>query len=768
MPAKNTEKTTGQIEKQVNNQNFIAYTDPAEFRTAYANFNTAVQKIDAIPRGRSTAAISNRFQDIDGSTSVRDAFSRLDYEFFRPNEQMPKRFRDIIFACNGAYQKVALVRQIVDLMGDFCASGIELFHPNESIERFYKEWFKKINGPERSERLANLLYRIGNLVIKRNTAITNDEITQEWKRSVGDEHFHAEAAKTDLDMPEIHKLGEKEIPIRYTFLNPVILEVIGEEMAAFTGRVHYALKLPMNFYRSLNLPLTSFDPALLTEELPRDIQGAIDNHDRYLVLDPDKLVNCYYKKDDWDVWAYPMLYSILDDLVLFQKMKLADLTALDGVISHIRIWKLGSLEHGLVPTDAAVNKLAGILLNHMAGGAIDLIWGPDLEIQETSTDVYKFLGGEKYQAVMAHIHSGLGIPSALSGNGGSFSDNFLSLKTLIERLQYGRDILKAFWDNEIKLVQKAMGFRYPAQVTFANINLHDEQAEQALWIQLWDRALVSNKTLQERFGMATEIEDVRLKREEGKPKIGPYTDGEPELSMHKIYAQRGVVTPSETGTNLKEKKPGEKNAIQQQGKIQIDAVKARPEPTGPVGVAGQGRPKSKKDSTKRKPKVVKPRSTADETLEDQQDLTEEDSKRKIQYDKEKYARDFMHNAIGANQLQKAICDIVNPYYLQKFDKVNLRQLTMAEENEMEKFKFDLLFNCQISENPKQAVLAALSQPIVVYNHVEETYNKLIAKFTELKKDKLEMPEVGVSIYASAEELKQMRNYLYALFKGDYE
>ena len=91
-----------------------------------------------------------------------------------------------------------------------------------------------------------MLYRIGNVIIKRNTAITKDEITSEWKRTTAEEFddfkdqfvgLEKASAKdnTDLDMPDIHKLNEKEIPIRYTFLNPVILEVIGEEMAAFTG-----------------------------------------------------------------------------------------------------------------------------------------------------------------------------------------------------------------------------------------------------------------------------------------------------------------------------------------------------------------------------------------------------------------------------------------------------------------------------------------------------------------------------------------------------
>lgn len=47
-----------------------------------------------------------------------------------------------------------------------------------------------------------------------------------------------------------------------------------------------------------------------------------------------------------------------------------------------RVWKLGNLEHKIYPTEAAVRKLADILRGHEAGGCLDLIWGPDIEIQE--------------------------------------------------------------------------------------------------------------------------------------------------------------------------------------------------------------------------------------------------------------------------------------------------------------------------------------------------------------------------------------------------
>jgi len=102
----------------------------------------------------------------------------------------------------------------------------------------------------------------------------------------------------------------------------------------------------------------------------------------------------HYKKDDWLEWAYPMIYAIMDDVILLEKLRLADIAALDGAISQIRIFKLGSLEHKIAPSRAAASKLAEILESHTGVGTIDLVWGPDIELIESSTQVHQFLGEE--------------------------------------------------------------------------------------------------------------------------------------------------------------------------------------------------------------------------------------------------------------------------------------------------------------------------------------------------------------------------------------
>ena len=95
----------------------------------------------------------------------------------------------------------------------------------------------------------------------------------------------------------------------------------------------------------------------------------------------------------------PLVYAILDDIVMLEKMRLADMSALDGAISNIRLWTLGNLDHKILPNKTAINKLRNILASNTGGGTMELVWGPELSYTESNSRVYKFLGSEKYTSV---------------------------------------------------------------------------------------------------------------------------------------------------------------------------------------------------------------------------------------------------------------------------------------------------------------------------------------------------------------------------------
>ena len=87
----------------------------------------------------------------------------------------------------------------------------------------------------------------------------------------------------------------------------------------------------------------------MVSKLPPEVLEAAKTRKPYY-LDPNKMIVHHYKKDDWQTWAYPMIYSIMDDITVLEKLKLADMAALDGAIANIRIFKLGNLEHKIAPT----------------------------------------------------------------------------------------------------------------------------------------------------------------------------------------------------------------------------------------------------------------------------------------------------------------------------------------------------------------------------------------------------------------------------------
>ena len=522
-----------------NDDNLITWSDDdANGRSkAFEQFSDSIEAYDGV--SKSVGWTHRDFKDIESNISVRTGYSPNDYYAFRSGEDIPQKQKRIMKMCMDAYDKVGIVRNVIDLMGDFGQQGVNLIHPNKSVEKFYQQWFKKIDGKERSERFLNNLYRTGNVIIYRSFANITPELNKFMKSLAND--IKVEVPKTEKNV----------IPWRYNFFNPTTVNLKDGNLSLFLGKKNLMISTTSFFDNFKDGSI----PAHILDTLPPAVKRRIERGDKQIPLEPERTSVFYYKKDDWNQWANPMIYAILDDIIMLEKMRLADLSALDGAISNIRLWTLGNLDHKILPNRGAINKLRNILANNVGGGTMELVWGPELSFTESHSEVYKFLGSEKYQAVLNSIYAGLGVPPTLTGmagQSGGFTNNFISLKTLVERLQYGRDLLVKFWQHEIELVRRAMGFRYPAQIHFDQMSLSDEAAEKNLLIQLADRDIISQETILERFKEMPSIEKIRLKRElqernrdQNPNKAGPYHNPQHDHDLEKIALQQGVITPED-------------------------------------------------------------------------------------------------------------------------------------------------------------------------------------------------------------------------------
>ena len=618
----------------------ITWHDDASKSIAMDAFSENVNSYDGVTKSLGYRAYRN-FKDIEPNRSVRPGFTSMDYHAFRPDEQVPREQKRMIKMCMDAYSKVGIIRNIIDLMGDFGSQGINVVHPNKSAEKFFKQWFKKCNGKERSERFLNTLYRCGNVIVYRSSANVTPELSKYMK-----------SVANDIKV-EVPNMTKNVIPWRYNFFNPLNVDLKDGAMNLFMGRKSYNLSSNIfnDKFKNGNIP-----PNIL-ETLPPKVKRAIQRGEKAIPLEEERLQVFHYKKDDWQMWANPMIYAILDDIIMLEKMRLADLSALDGAISNIRLWTLGNLDHKILPNRAAINKLRDILASNVGGGTMELVWGPELTYTESNSQVYKFLGSEKYQSVLNSIYAGLGVPPTLTGmagNGGGFTNNFISLKTLVERLQYGRSLLTQFWQHEIELVRKAMGFRYPAEIHYDQMSLADDAAEKNLLIQLADRDIISHETVLERFKELPNVEKIRLKREykdrgaDNTPdKASPFHNPNQKQEMEKMEKQ----------SELNEKKEQQKKS----------ALPERPDkPDSPKEIRDEGRPPFKLDEGPRKQRVETPKS----------------------------APGLAETIVWAQSTFDTISEVITDAYLKMNNKKNLRQVTKAEVADMEKIKMDVLTNLQ--------------------------------------------------------------------------
>lgn len=641
------------------------HEDPKAREIALTEMGQAVASYQAVA---SHGSRTRNFQSLAPKIDGKPGLLWSDYDYFRPEEAVPTKFIDILTASNNAYRQVGLIRNVIDLMGDFACQGIRLVHPNKRIEKFYEVWWERVHGKNVSERFLNYLFRLGNDVIRMQTAKINVARRDRMMKSLA----------ADIEIINKKQFEKKEIPWQYTFLDPRNVEVIGGPLANFVGIKQYSLKLSQSLKRFIAANSNKQGISELLKQLPKEVKSALNNFQESFPLPQDKTFVFHYRKDDWETWALPLVYACLEDIVTLRKLKLADRAALDGATSKVRVWKLGNIEAKLAPNPAAASTLADILGSSVGGGTVDIVWGPDLELIESNTDAHNFLGEEKYKPTFMNIYQCMGIPPTLTGTFGAAgtTNNLLSLKTLTERLKYARGMLLEFWRHQVRLVQEGMGFRFPAEIEFDFLNLDDPATINQLLINLADRSIISDEFIHRHIGANTDMERIRIKREavdreKGKlpMKASPYHEPEQQHGLKKIFAQTGAVTPSEVGIELEDRKKGEKNALE---------MRAPPQVSGKKPAGKPGRPQGTPDSGPRKTKRFTPKTRA-------------------------------RMQLWAKASFNTISEIIKDGILVTFGKKNLRSLDKDEFNQTEQLKFELL--CELE--PFQDVSSVIINDLIM-------------------------------------------------------
>lgn len=480
-------------------EGYLAFGDAESKNASLSSYSSVIDNFDGHIH-KAYAAPTEIVKDI----SVRMPFTSTDYEFFRPNEAMPHTFRQMILACRATYIHIGIIRNVIDLMTDFSCEDLDLIHEDPKVEAFFKVWAKKVKLFDTAQEFARHFMVDGNVVIKRITAKLNAPVEKQWNASAKPDF--KEIVKTD-------ELQPREIPFRYIFINIVNLKWAGGLAATIADKKFLTFQLSsliLNGFKG-----TAEEKAEILASLPMDIRKHLEtNPTGEIPLDMSKIHISYNKKDSWESWANPYLLSVLKDVKFRDKLRQAEISALDGMINAIRVWKLGDHKEGLLPNQAVVDKLNNILSANSGGGTLDLVWDSMIEMTPYYPPVKDILGSEKYDQVNRDILVGLGVPEVLlGGTGANFSNSWIQLKTLVEKLKTVRTKITDWLDEETGLVCKAMGFASKPHVRYNYNNLQDETIKQKLIIGLLDRGVISAESVLNLFNEDFGMEVERLKSE---------------------------------------------------------------------------------------------------------------------------------------------------------------------------------------------------------------------------------------------------------------
>lgn len=497
---------------------------------------------------------------------------------FKRNTQLAHRKMAL---CVSAYKGFGLAKNVIDLMANFAAEGLRIRHPNKTVERFLNRWAYHVGLECRVKDILRYYYKYGNVFVYRTLGELDENMYMKMRRSrakVSSGIPGFKVATKELDpvtnpqqterLEQVQKekkkpVGKRQLPWQYTLLNPFQMELRGTK---FFGGQRWVFVLDNNTVNEIrnnkiksqygsyidfldetdiNLPQEFKN---LSNSLSKDAPDGEHNDPRIVELDQRKLYTMHYMKDDHEDWAEPLLWPVMADIFYKNKLRQMDISVCNSVINAITIFKLGNFKEGYIPPKEHFSKFSEFLRTPTQ--AMNMVWNDAISIESNYPPVDKILGIQKYESVDRDILRGIGIPDTLIGGQvkSNFSTGFLGVRTLLERLEEGRNTVIRWLTKELELIVETFGIRKLPSIRFGKMSLRDEKAEKQLILQLLDRNIISIQAVLETFGEEFEIELERLREEESVrentglfQKHSPYTDPINDLDVEEQMAKEAEI-----------------------------------------------------------------------------------------------------------------------------------------------------------------------------------------------------------------------------------
>jgi len=448
--------------------------------------------------------------------------------------------RDTIVLCQKAYYNFSVFRNTIDLMTEFSMSEIYFTGGSKKSKEFFEALLKKININNLQSKFFREYYRSGNVFIHRFDANVSQADVVKMTQTFG---LTSEASFS--------------LPARYIILNPADIQISGNITFA-TGEFRKILS-DYELERLRN-PKTEEDKQVLESldpEAVKQIKGQGGKKPGYnavsIRLPMEKMTAVFYKKQDYEPFAVPMGYPVLEDINWKQEMKKMDMALTRTTNQSILLVTMGA-----EPEKGGVNQknllaMQKLFENESVGRV--LISDYTTKAQFVIPDIAGILDPKKYEVCNHDIQMGL---NNILLSDEKFANSSIKVQVFMERLNEGRKVfINDFLIPEIKRLSKEMGFKNYPTPHFEDLDLRDN----SIYARVYSRLI--------ELGVLTPEEGIQAIESGRMPTVEESLESQQKL---KSYKDDGLYEPV-----LGNKPPRD---VPNQKAKPVPQQKGRPEGTG--------------------------------------------------------------------------------------------------------------------------------------------------------------------------------------------
>ena len=464
--------TTGKnVSKGTTNEKKGKLLDAEETKPLMADFSESSTASTRTRRNAaSTIVRSDRFKNIKdglvpwkystGSKYQQGGVDAIDVE-------------EAVALCQKAYYNFSVFRNTIDLMTEFSVSDVFLKGGSKKSRRFLEALFKKMNLKSFMDKFFREYYRSGNVFIYRFESTLQEDDLRKITQTFGGSANQSLAAKV-------------EIPTSYIVLNPADVRLTGS-LSFSTGRYS---KVVSNYELHRLRNPESEEEIEMIKNLPDSTKKQLEGKSTRVMipLNPDKFMGIFYKKQDYEPFAVPMGYPVLEDINAKYEIKKIDMAIARTMQQAILLVTMGT-----EPEKGGVNQknleaMQNLFANESVGRV--LIADYTTKAEFVVPNIAQLLDSKKYEIFDRDIR--IGLNNILLGEDEKFANASIKVKVFIERLKQAREtFISDFLMPEIKRICRQLGFKNYPVPQFQDIDLKDDLSYAKVYTRLVELGLLT-------------------------------------------------------------------------------------------------------------------------------------------------------------------------------------------------------------------------------------------------------------------------------------